>query len=278
LTAAHCAEAILTFADDQSGTFEVGGQVYLTTRVVIHPDYNPATLTSDIAILELAGSVTDVAPLLTSLASPAVGDPVLLVGFGGQGTPEAGDDGSFGEKLVGTTTIDLVEDTVIAWEFDSVSESNAAPGDSGGPVLHDTGDEFIIVGIVSAGTRADAALGDIAFSTRVDAFATWIAETLAEPDDDQDDGDDDDHEKPDCRAGQGSGAEAHHTWGKRTEAAATKRANKPSSTLRTASGADRYDHRRRKPSGVYYRGGNRRVAAGSSALRSPTNSHRAHWR
>ena len=178
LTAAHCAQAILNFGDTQSGTFTVGDRTYLTSEVYIHPSYNSQNFTNDLAVLVLSEPVEDVEPMSISLQIPTVGDEVILVGFGGQGTPQDGSDGSFGEKLTGTTTIDVVTATEISWEFNDIDESNPAPGDSGSPVLFDTGEVVIIVGVVSSGTTSNAALGDITYSTRVDAFADWITEVV----------------------------------------------------------------------------------------------------
>ena len=178
LTAAHCAETILNLGSAQTGTFTVGGRTYVTSSIEVHPQYNSFLLTNDLAILVLSESVEDVDPLALNEIPPEVGDLVTLVGFGGQGTAEEGSDGSFGEKLVGTTTIDLVNPTEFSWSFDDPTESNAAPGDSGGPVIHDRDGELFVSGIVSAGILADAELGDITFCVRVDAYLDWIDETL----------------------------------------------------------------------------------------------------
>ena len=178
LTAAHCAEAILDYGSETTGTFEVGGRVYFTTMVEIISSYNSRTFTDDVAILVLSESVTDIEPAELSTVPPEVGEVVTMVGFGGQGTPEEGSDGSFGEKLAGTATVDDVSDTEFSWLFDDASESNPAPGDSGGPVFIDTGESLLIAGIVSSGTQADAGLGDTNFNMRVDAFESFITDTV----------------------------------------------------------------------------------------------------
>lgn len=178
LTAAHCGEAILGLGTPDSGTFEVGGRIYRTTSVEIISSYNNRLFTDDVAILVLEERVENVAPMGLSDVPPAVGELVTLVGFGGQGTPESGSDGSFGEKLVGLVAVDNVSTYEFSWAFDDTAESNPAPGDSGGPVLVDTGEAYLIAGIVSSGTTADAGLGDTTFCMRVDAYAEWIVETV----------------------------------------------------------------------------------------------------
>lgn len=179
LTAAHCAEAILDVGDADTGTFEVGGRVYRTASVEILSTYNNRTFTDDVAILVLSEPVEDVEPVQLSSVPPEVGEVVMLVGFGGQGTPQDGSDGSFGEKAVGTATVDDVGEFEFSWDFDDPAESNAAPGDSGGPVFIETGEALLLAGIVSSGTQQDAGIGDTNFNMRVDAYGDWISDTVA---------------------------------------------------------------------------------------------------
>jgi hypothetical protein len=191
LTVAHCAEAI---ESQTSGTFELGGTIYRTTDVFIHPDYNSRTLVNDIAILELSEPVIDVIPSNIFRDEPLVGDLLFIVGFGATGS---GSDGTFGTKRVGVTTIDDVTDTLVSWIFDDLSEANTAAGDSGGPGYIDIDGELYIACITSGGTEADSSLGDFAFNTRIDAFANWIDDTIAfssQPDEGEPSADD----GPDC--------------------------------------------------------------------------------
>lgn len=176
LTAAHCMELI---PGGESGTFEVEGQVYSTVEIVIHPDYQPRTLDNDLAIMVLSEEVVGVDPSELLREPPLVGDTLLIVGFGGTGTAEGGNDGSFGVKRVGFTTIDDVSETLVSWIYDDASESNTASGDSGGPGYLEIEGERYIACITSGGTEFDSSLGDFAFNTRVDAFETWIDDTVA---------------------------------------------------------------------------------------------------
>ncbi len=305
LTAAHCAVAMLDLADEEMGFFEVGGEVYLTVRIFVHPDYNPRNFSNDIAVLELAQAVENVEPIPYSFASPIEGEEVILVGFGGQGTPQEGDDGSFGEKLVGTTTIDFVLDTEIVAEFDSTDESNPAPGDSGGPMLLELDGQLLVVGVVSAGTRVDAGLGDITFYTRVDAFAAWIDAAVVEettPVEDPGDGtgtpvDDTNQpyvpdEQDDGNTGQSDpaddGTEVDDTTDSTDDGATDPEesvdqdstdedAGKENCVRGDRHGSRHDDRHRRKPSGLH-RGGSRHVAAASRATPRPANSRRTHRR
>jgi len=58
LTAGHCAvDGNGNAMADATGTFEVGGRVYQTERVYLHPDYDDWTLANDIAIFQLSERV-----------------------------------------------------------------------------------------------------------------------------------------------------------------------------------------------------------------------------
>ena len=180
LTAAHCAEAILDAGDGDTGTFELGDRTYRTSSVEIISSYNSRLFINDVAILVLDEPVTDVEPAQLSDIPPEVGEVVSVVGFGGGGTAESGSDGTFGIKRVGNATVDAITETEFSWSFDDPTESNAAPGDSGGPVFVDTGEALLLAGIVSSGTTSDAGLGDINFNMRVDAFEEFITDTINE--------------------------------------------------------------------------------------------------
>ena len=174
LTAAHCAEGVVNTA----GTFTIGGKTYRTERVFIHPSYNSNAIGSDsandIAIYKLSEPVVGIAPMDIYRSVPQVGQLLTLVGFGGGGTGTTGSNGDFGIKRVGTTPIDQVTRNLIHWTFDNNTESNTAPGDSGGPAFVTVGGVKYIAGITSGGDSANASIGDHSFDTRVDAYADWI--------------------------------------------------------------------------------------------------------
>ncbi|MGI9515720.1 MAG: S1 family peptidase [Pirellulaceae bacterium] len=187
LTAAHCADEIPAAT---AGTFEVGGTIYSTRQIVIHPDFNPSNLDNDLAVLELDEAVSGIEPATLFRDFPMVGDVLTIVGFGGSGTPVDGSDNTFGIKRSGITTIDEIRPTLIIWKFDDVTESNTVAGDSGGPGFLDLENQFFVAAITSGGTVPDSSLGDCAFNTRVDAFAGWI-DSVVSDDQAPDDGDGD---------------------------------------------------------------------------------------
>lgn len=170
LTAAHCAEVI---NGPTNGTFQLDSGLYTTQAIFIHPDYDSFTLENDIAILELAQPVMLELPSNIFRSTPIPGDELIIVGFGSGGDVD-GADGTFGVKMYGFVTIDAVDPTLIVWTFDDPSESNTAPGDSGGPGFIDIDGELLIASITSGGSLPDAGLGDMAFNTRVDTYQNWI--------------------------------------------------------------------------------------------------------
>ncbi|HEY6564800.1 MAG TPA: trypsin-like serine protease, partial [Pirellulaceae bacterium] len=174
LTAGHCADGV----GNTAGRFRVGNTTYATSQVLVHPQYNDNAIGSDnahdIAIYKLNQSVSGITPSPIYRAAPQVGQILTLVGFGAGGTGNAGHDGSFGTKRVGTTPIDQVTSRLIHWDFDNNGESNTAPGDSGGPAFLVVGGVFQVAGVTSGGDQANAGIGDHSFDTRVDAYQSWI--------------------------------------------------------------------------------------------------------
>jgi secreted trypsin-like serine protease len=170
LTAGHCAEGL----GNTQGRFFANGQSYSTSRVFVHPQYNSNTLANDIAIFELNRDVAGVAPSEIFRGTPKVGQLLTLVGFGAGGNGDSGHNGDYGIKRVGTTPIDGVESKLITWEFDNNSESNTAPGDSGGAAFVSVNGTQYLAGVTSGGSNEDAGIGDSSFDTRVDAFQNWI--------------------------------------------------------------------------------------------------------
>ena len=71
LTAGHCGEEI---ENSLTGTFELDGEVFLTKRVWVHPEFDGLTLANDLAILELVEPVLDVAPARLLRDPPIAGD------------------------------------------------------------------------------------------------------------------------------------------------------------------------------------------------------------
>jgi hypothetical protein len=203
LTAGHCGDEVSATA----GRFMVGGTTYNTSQIFLHPVYNGNRIgiddsANDLAIFQLSTAVTGVTPSPIYRGTPQVGDVLTLVGFGAGGTG-AGHDGSFGTKRMGTTPIDGVTPRRILWTFDNNTESNTAPGDSGGPAYLEIDGVFYVAGVTSGGSRSNAGIGDNSYDTRVDFYASWIDSIVGDtpppdpdPDPNPDPGTDDHADQP----------------------------------------------------------------------------------
>ncbi|QDU61405.1 Trypsin [Planctomycetes bacterium Pan216] len=179
LTAAHPTDRM----NDDSGRFTLAGETYSTTNVFLHPEWNESEFgtdsANDLAILRLDRPVLNVTPSPIFRGTPVLGQSLILVGYGATGDGTGFHDGSFGIKRAGSTDLDSVTSTLIGWDFDDSSESNTAPGDSGGPGFLEVGGQFYVAGVTSGGTNSTAGLGDFSFDTRVDVYASWIDSILA---------------------------------------------------------------------------------------------------
>lgn len=152
-----------------------------------------AAAADDIALIELAEPVRDVAPARIHDA-PAVGQVVRLIGRGATGT------GSTGHSLHGPNRtalrhgynrIDVAEGRWIAYTFDRPPnalplEASTGSGDSGGPMLVAVGDEWRVAGIAAwkrgnvEGTQVrPGTYGEASYGVRLAHYAGWIEATVA---------------------------------------------------------------------------------------------------
>ena len=182
---------VLTSAQNVTGfaatdaRFTLGTETFSSVAISIHPNFDATQLgtdaANDLAIIELDRPATAVAPSQLFRNPPAVNDLLTIVGFGAGGDGTTGEDMTFGTKRSGTTPVDVVTPTLIQWSFEDDTESNIAPGDTGGPNFVQIGAELFVAGISSFNSQANAAIGDVASATRVDAYANWIDFVLGTP-------------------------------------------------------------------------------------------------
>jgi hypothetical protein len=158
LTAAHCVWT------GGSYSFKVAGSKY-SGKAVRHPSYGGFNLSNDIALIRLT-QAPPVTPTPISNAAPAVGDEVVLVGFGV--TSEYGKDG--GIKRMAKNTIAKVTKTTIVFYGSGGDIGNTCYGDSGGPAFSTINGHFVVVGVTSRGDYC----GKDGVDTRVDTFRDWV--------------------------------------------------------------------------------------------------------
>lgn len=170
VTAAHAVRPALDYVD-------IGGEQRAVRRVVIHPGYRqpPQAMvdaalksgdwaaffefmadTDDIALVELAEPVGDIAPVALYRGA-ALGKTVRIIGRGRTGTGAEG-HGLHGQNRVelrqGYNRIDRDDGRWIAYTFDAPPdalplEATGGSGDSGGPMLIAVGDAWQLAGVAA---------------------------------------------------------------------------------------------------------------------------------
>ncbi len=208
LTAAH---AVAWQA--QLDAVVVGGTPRAVRRVVIHPGYRqpPQAMvdaalasgdwaaffdcmagTDDIALIELAEPVQDIAPVAL-YRGPALGKTVRILGRGATGTGAQGHGLQATRRTElrqGENLIDVEDGRWIAYTFDAPPyalplEASIGSGDSGGPILIEVGDEWQLVGVAAwkRGLVEGTALkpgryGESSLGVRLQHYAEWMARTM----------------------------------------------------------------------------------------------------
>lgn len=201
LSARHCgvgAGATIVFGDNANG----GGIFSATVQSSFLPDGNGALLDGgDVAILTLTAAVP------ANIATPMrlidetdglEGMVCATVGYGFNGVGSNGHGNSAdGQRWGGENIIDVygspassTGSNIISTDFDDGSananeipgsspaplefEATTSPGDSGGPVLVQIGDEWLIAGVLSGGSTDNSTYGDISWWTGTADFRSAI--------------------------------------------------------------------------------------------------------
>lgn len=201
LTAAHCLfpnGTLLSTTDllALTGTSNLlqGGERMVVSNIFIHPNFNPATKDSDIALLELAGDAPAPAqPISLFPGAPGDGADATVVGWGARNFDNSdplnpiSDD--FPPQLheVIVPVVDspdcniaypgLITDNMICAGYLEGSK-DACQGDSGGPLMVGQGNSAQQIGIVSFGKGC--ALPEVyGVYTRIEKFTGWIASLVS---------------------------------------------------------------------------------------------------
>jgi secreted trypsin-like serine protease len=147
-TAAHCVSG--EFKPDQIyfGSNPSGGDGTFVgvADTKAHPDFDAKTLDNDVAVVGLVeeAPVKPVAVLpANSIDDSWLGSTIKIVGFG-----LTSSDGDAGTKMVGTTTIDGVDDGTFHFSGDP---SQTCQGDSGGPAFMKIDGKNTVIGLTSFG-------------------------------------------------------------------------------------------------------------------------------
>jgi len=125
--------------------------------VIIHPKYGRTT--GDVAVLRLVAPVTAIRPrAINAVISPPPGSTATIVGYG-----RSGDTGEhdYGLKRKGQiVTRDDVIPSLVCWSFADPGlpgeDSGICNGDSGGPILWESGSGLVVAGVFSLGFGCEA--------------------------------------------------------------------------------------------------------------------------
>ena len=178
VTAGHCVEGDLN--PTHYSVFLQHAGFFTLSSIVLHPAYNFPV--GDVAVLKLAAAVTGITPTqLNGTAAPAPNTVGTIVGFGRSG----GATNDYGLKRVGAVTTETCSDGIsnsssVCWKFTNPlgppsTNSSTCNGDSGGPLLIDSGGGETLAGVTSGGRTASCLPYDQSFDANVAAYASFIA-------------------------------------------------------------------------------------------------------
>ena len=198
MTAAHCA-AGLTPADILvvAGVYDLvnpasGFQSRSVSQIIIHPNYNPTTLDSDIALLKLSSAVTlggsgETKTGLISLATTSMGTLAgrnsWVTGWGALTTGGQSPDKLYEVQLpIITNTIcndsnhwgGQITANMLCAGILNTGGKGFCQGDSGGPVVVQNGAQWKLAGVISFTGNICGSPQTLSVSTRVSNYTTWI--------------------------------------------------------------------------------------------------------
>lgn len=169
LTAAHCLDDLpassLSFSlGPREGAFTEEVRV---ERGVVHPDYDRATLTHDVAYLILAREPTTAEPMeiLPEMDSSYLGRELLFVGYGFDDGIHKRGAGTKRQVSIPVTTLHPRSFTY------SAPGKNTCQGDSGGPAFTFVDGKPLIAGVTSGG---DEHCTDYGYDMRADAYVDFL--------------------------------------------------------------------------------------------------------
>jgi MYXO-CTERM domain-containing protein len=181
LTAAHCIAETQGF---RYGVFPGNNDTRLTSSkellavksAAFDPDYNDnPSQGHDIGVVVLDQPLAmPLVPMNRGSLASATGKPVRYIGYGlTDGVAQTGD----GTKRQATAMIAQVGKSLIRI---ANNPNNTCNGDSGGPLLMDTGSGEAIIGVVSFGT--DKNCGSDSYFQRLDTQIAWVDEQIKQAD------------------------------------------------------------------------------------------------
>lgn len=179
LTAAHVLD---TTGNTQ---FHINGNSFTASSVFLQPGHNSANLAFDLALFGFAAN-PGVAAIQMSNMSNYIGSTGLTVGLGLSGNGQTGANNNDGLRRGANNVVDALSNFgagQVFWRttFNSPGqagildlEGTTARGDSGGPLMVQTGGVWQIIGVTSWGTSPTSLYGDLAYWTPLHPYTSFI--------------------------------------------------------------------------------------------------------
>jgi chymotrypsin len=146
----------------------------------------------DIALIELTQPVTDVAPAVINKSHDEFGQVVKILGKGATGNGATGyefSDSHRTELRRAYNKITSADDRWLCYIFDKPSdalplEGGSGSGDSGGPILIQTGKDWLLAGLTSwadaqSTIRTPGRYGQISCNVRLSHYNDWIESIIS---------------------------------------------------------------------------------------------------
>lgn len=190
----------------------LNGRARKVERLVIHPGYRkpPQALldqalatwdwtlfrsqlaaSDDIALLKLSDPVTDVAAVTVNSSEGEYGQIVQIIGKGARGNGEAGYAFSDPHRTTlrrAYNRITTAHGRWLCYVFDAPPEAlplegGSGSGDSGGPVLLQAGENWVLAGLTSwsdpqSTVRTPGRYGQVSCNVRLSHYRAWMAEVM----------------------------------------------------------------------------------------------------
>jgi hypothetical protein len=146
----------------------------------------------DIALIKLAQPVDDVAPVPMNTGDGEFGQTVTIVGKGATGNGDTGYEWSSSHRTAlrrAHNTVTSADGRWLCYVFDKPAdalplEGGSGSGDSGGPVLVQSGTGWVVAGLTSwsdpqSSERTPGRYGQITCNVRLSHYADWIEGVIA---------------------------------------------------------------------------------------------------
>lgn len=165
---------------------EIAGNSYEAREIHVHPQWREMG-PHDIALIRLSAPVRGVRPARLAEHGVVPRGVATIVGHGATGVGTARERVEDGRRRAATSAIDSTSPRALYLSFDlppagTPLEGAPGPGDSGGPALIRRGEEWVVVGVSSAGfdgATGPGSYGAVDVFTRVDAYRPWIDSVMS---------------------------------------------------------------------------------------------------